>query len=344
MSSSPMTAPREHDVFVLLDGAKEWRLPGMAEVDTGLSANVDSMDVPGDETAVTQTQEASGEVEVKLTMWTAEQWDAYQHILGRLRRGTEQGPAVFTCAHPEVRARRIKRLYFQTEKQSPYSPREGYRVTLKFTETLKKKAQVQSLEGGQLVDPAASGGGSGGGGSRAATTATGQAVYQAAVANLVNTPRSNRQGTATTANVDNCSTWARWVGQDAGMDPGLFGASALETSANFRRAGLAQTYGPSSIQNMKLGDFVFYDTVSRPWGHVGVVVGFDKDGMPLVAGNNRVSYRQSGNRDARGTVRMTSLGTPTSIGRAGGFANAPKPKLGPVAPAATNPPSAGVGK
>lgn len=347
-----MRTPEQTDTFVLLDGGKEWKLPGLAQVEAGLNANNDTLEAPGDEDAVTQLQEATGDVEVKLTMWEHEQWDQYQHVLNRLRRGTEEGPAVFGCSHPEVRARRMKRLYFVAEQAQPYTPKDGYRTTLKFSEKQKAKAAVKGTGDADSDGISAALGIAAG--TQAGADAARARVVQAATAALVGRPAPADGGRATTAQGGYCSAWARAAGVSAGLDPKLFGVSAQATEANFRQANLSRTWDAASLRELQPGDFVFWGNDPSGFGHVGIVIGRAADGMPLIAGNNLVTYLKNGGRlspegkaidrniDARGVERLDHLSTPrsqpTSVGRPGGFPSTPRVQ-GPAAPLRPDRPS-----
>lgn len=341
-----------HDAFVLLDGSKRWALPGTCRVQVGLAASVDAMQVPGDENQVTQTQEAAGDVQVDVAMTKNTEWEAYQHVLARLRRGTQDGPAVFTCAHPEVRARRIKRLYFVSEQGQPYSAASGYRVTLKFSEKQKAKAPVANadtgLDGLAGFNTLDGGGTTNGPTGTAPSTAKGQASLQSALASLISTPQAVDGGRATTATPGHCSAWDRVAATAAGISPALYGASALATEANWRRAGLSVPWNADSAAKLENGDKVFWGDDPSGYGHMGTVVGRDKDGMPLIAGNNLVTYKQKGGRfdsrgmpidrniDSRGVVRLDQLSSrnsqPTSVGKPGGVPKAGPRIQGPAAP------------
>lgn len=333
-----MTRPDLHDTLVLLDGSKRWVVPGVSRVSVGLESNTDTQDNPGEGNTVTQLNEATAEVTVAVTMWTEEQWTAYQSLLARLRRGTKDGPAVFTSTHPEIRARRMKRLYFASEQADPYSPKTGYQAKLTFKEVLKDKSKTKAVQDdGQLVVPGVSSAPTPTGSLTAgpATTAAGKAMQDAALAMVVGTPSPADGGRATTATPGYCSASVRLAGTKAGMDPKLFGASALQTESNFKRAGLSIPFGPDTLRNLQAGDTVFWGNDPSGFGHAGIVVGRDKDGMPLIAGNNLVTYKNRGGRfdargmpidrniDARGLVRLDQLNTrnsqPTSVGRPGGF-------------------------
>lgn len=350
--SSPMRAGTLHDTFELLDGTKRWTLPGLARVSVGISASVDMMTVPGDEDQGTQTNEASGTVSVQLTMWTHEQWSQYQHVLARLRRGTQDGPAVFTCAHPEVRARRIKRLFFKSEEAQPYSPKDGYRVSLSFSEQVKTKQKVANTATGLDGLAAYDGLPGAGGGTTTGTTTAGQAIYSASVANTTSAPRPTGNG------VDNsypgyCSAWTRLVWQDThGGDRSLFGGTAAQTEGNFKRSGQHIPWTLAAQQSLQAGDIVFYPpTRSVPQGHVGIY-----DGQGGVMGNNYVTYKQRGGLfdasgrptgrdaqgrpvDARGTVPLAKLGTPSGIGKPEKISSGPRVQ-GPAAPLPGQRPSA----
>lgn len=325
--TSPMRAPGLHDTLVLLDGSKRWPVPGVSRVTVTLAANVDTQATPGAGTAATQLNEATADIEVQVQMWTHEQWTAYQSLLTVLRRGTKAGPAVFTSAHPEITARRVKRLYFVSETPQPYSPATGYRTSLKFSERLKDKAQATAIGGEQLVIPGATGGTVGGTPAATASTAKGQAVAQAAAQTLIGPPAPADGGRANTAMPGYCSAWVRVAATKAGMDPKLFGASALATEGNFKRAGLSQPWNADSLRTLEPGDIVFWANDPSGFGHTGIVVGRDKDGMPLIAGNNLVTAKQTGGKDARGIVRLDQLSTansqPTSVGKPGGVPKAP---------------------
>lgn len=351
--TSPMTNPDGHDTLVLLDGSKRWVVPGVARVAVTLGANLDVQTVPADGDAVTQLNEGTTEVEVEVTMWTAEQWDQYQHLLGHLRRGTKEGTAVFTSAHPEIRARGTKRLYFVEERGEAYSPRVGYRAKLRFREKLKDTTKATALGDDSIVIPPAPGRGG-----ATASTPQGQAVYEAAVRAMGSPPAPADGGRATTATPGMCSASIRVVGTAAGLPASLYGASAIATEGNFKRAGLSQPWGPDSMANLQLGDHVFFSDPSG-YGHVGIVVGRDKDGMPLIYGNNGATYTQKGGRydgagrpvdrhiDARGTVRLNQLtgprNQPTSVGKPGGVPKTTKPRIvGPPVPLPSPRPSQNV--
>lgn len=330
--TSPMKAPALHDQLVLLDGSKRWSVPGWSRVQVTLAANTDTQATPGGGNAVTQLNEATGEVDVQVTMTTAAQWTAYQSLLKMLRRGTKSGPAVFTSAHPEIRARGIKRLYFVSEAAQPYSPKDGYRVGLKFSEKLKDNAAAAGVDATQLVVPTASPVVSGGGG--ATPTAQGQQVSAAMLASMIAPPAPADGGRANTAMPGYCSASVRVALVKAGVPASMFGGTALQTEANFRKAGWSQTWGPDSMKNLTVGSTVFFANDPSGSGHVGVVTGFDKDGMPLISGNNLVTAKTNP-RDARGTVRLDALTTvnsqPTSVWIPGRTAASPRVQ-GPVLP------------
>lgn len=338
--TSPMQSAQSHDVFVLLDGAKEWRVPGLARVQAGLSANTDEASVPGGEDQVAQLQEASGEVRVSITITEHADYVQYASVLARLRRGTQDGPAVFACAHPEVRARRIKRLYFQSEQADPYRASTGYQAVLTFKESLKAKAPVTNTDGAGggfdfLVPPPAASLG---------TTQDGAAILTAARANLLNTPRGVGIAGQDTSSPGLCSAWTRTVWQDThGGDRRLFGGSAVQTEQNFKKAGMHLPWTLNAQRQLQAGDLVFYGNDPSGFGHVGVY-----DGQGGVLGNNLVTYRKNGGVfdaagrptgrdaagrkvDARGTVPIGSLGTPTGIGKPAPVTAGPV-VVGPAAP------------
>lgn len=330
--TSPMKAPRLHDELVLLDGSKRWPVPGWSRVQVTLAANTDTQATPGGGNAVTQLNEATGDVDVQVTMTTAAQWTAYQSLLKMLRRGTKGGPAVFTSAHPEIRARGIKRLYFVSEAAQPYSPKDGYRVSLRFSEKLKDNAAAAAVDATPLVVPGSTPVVSSGGG--AAPTTQGQQVSAAMLRSLLEPPGPADGGRASTATPGYCSASVRVPLVKAGVPATLFGGTALQTEANFRKAGLSQTWGPDSMTNLTVGSTVFFANDPSGAGHVGVVTGFDTDGMPLVSGNNMVTAKTNP-RDARGTVRLDALTTansqPTSVWIPGRTASSPRTQ-GPVLP------------
>lgn len=336
--TNPMKNPTPFDDFVLLDGAKRWPVPGVSAVTVNMAANLDTQATPGAGTQQTQLNEATCEIEVKVVMWTPEQYQAYLSLLAYLRRGTKTGPAVFTSAHPEVVARKVKRLYFESEQPTPYNPKDGYRVTLKFKEKLKDKTNTQAVDDG-AVDSAL---GVGGISATAPNNAAEAAVADSARRTTFQPPAPADGGRATTATPGYCSASARVSGVAAGMNPKLFGGSANSTKALFRQAGMLQAWRADSLRNLRPGQFVFFDEPAG-FGHVGIVTGFDQDGMPLVTGNNYVTYADKGgsfdrqghplntNIDARGTVRLNRLGTPTAVGFPGGVPSGPVVQ-GPAAP------------
>ena len=338
--SSPMSSPHLHDKLVLLDGGKRWEVPGLSHVQVGLAANNDTQALPGEGDAVTQLNEASGTVEVKVEMWTGAQWKEYQQLLAHLRRGAKDGsPAVFTSAHPEIAGRKLKRLFFVSEQGEPYQAGGPYKATLKFSEKLKEKAQAAVLGGGALVIPGAPGSGapSGGQWGSGQTTASGQAVADAMLRSMVAPPVPVGNRGDTTATPGFCSASVRVGMTAAGVPREMFGGTALATEANARRMGLGRSWQPGVVQ---VGDAVAFANDPSGSGHIGVVVGFDKaDGMPLIAGNNLVTAARNP-RDARGIVRLDQLTTPksqpTTIIRPGGWGATPPPKpkpmIGPPAP------------
>lgn len=350
MSSSPMRAATLHDTFELLDGSKRWTLPGIARVTASLSSSVDTMPTPGDEDQVAQTNEAGGEVRVQLTMTDDAQWVQYQHVLNRLRKGTQDGPAVFTCAHPEVRARRIKRLYFKTEEAQPYSPKDGYRASLTFSEQVKAKQAVTNANGDSIEYLDGLGGGGSGAGQ---TSAEGQKIHEVAVAHTVNPAKPTGNGVLSSY-PGYCSAWTRLVWQEThGGDRSLFGGTASETESRFKKAGQHITWTLAAQQSLQAGDLVFYPPTKKiPAGHVGIY-----DGNGGVLGNNFVTYKQRGGLfdasgkptgrdaqgrpvDARGTVPIGDLGTPSGIGKP---TKVGRPTLqGPAAPLPATRPSANV--
>lgn len=326
--SSPMTSGQQHDTFALLHGSKEWAFPGIASVTASLKANLDTVDSPRGGTEVQAVQESSGEVEVRLILWTSEQWDKYLDVLKLLRTN---GADTFVCAHPEVRARRIKQLYFESESASEYSPKMGYRVSLKFSEKKKEKPQLPT-DTGQLTDPAG-GGGTVDASTGRPTTAAGKSVYQEAMGHLPpDRPEPANGGRNNTAEPGFCSAWARVVGTRAGLPRSLFGESAKATESNFRAAGLSRPWDTDARRNLQKGDFVFWANDPSGYGHVGIVVGFAADGMPLIANNSSIN-RPDGRAINRMNALSTSRSQPTSYARAGGFTTAAAPRaIGPVAP------------
>ncbi|MFC5846741.1 hypothetical protein [Deinococcus petrolearius] len=342
-----------HDQLVLLNGSKRHPVPGVSRVAVALSANVDTQATPAAGTAVVQLNEATAEVEVQVTMWTTAQWQAYQSLLAMFRRGAKDGPAVFTSAHPEIRARRMKRLYFSAETSQPYSPQEGYRVTLRFKEKLKDATRTQGVTDTQGLDsvlgvgatPAATAGNS---------TAAERALSNAMLSSLISPPAPADGGRATTAVAGYCSAAVRVAGTATGLPAALFGGTALSTEANFRRAGMSTPWNADSQKNLRVGQIVFFGGDATGQGHAGVVTGFDKDGMPLVSGNSIPTYLDRGGRldargnpldrniDARGTVRLNRLGTPTSVGLPGGVPKATPRIEGPAAPLPPQRPSAAI--
>lgn len=329
--SSPIAQPGLHDTFVLLNGSKRIVLPGTARVTVGLMANLDSQDVPGGGNAQAQLNESTGEVNVTLTMTEHAEWLRYRDVLAVLRRGTQPGGmAVFTCAHPEVTSRRIKRLYFNSEQAQPYSPKTGYIVSLTFKEQLKAKAQVTAVDDGAgLVIPGAGTDVPPVTGSPAPTTPEGQRIITTALAMAGSKPIPvPGTGGKTTASAGLCSAFTReaWMATHNG-DRSLFGGSANETEGRFKAARLTIPWNAAAQASLQAGDLVFYGNDPSGYGHVGVY-----DGKGSVVGNNYVTYKQRGGLldaagratgfdaqgrpvDARGTVPLGDLGTPTSIGK-----------------------------
>lgn len=353
-----MTAAALHDTFKFFELGKSLVahiIPGACKVTVTMNSNLDEMGVPGEGQTASKLEESTGDIEVVATIWEAEQWEAYQRILKRLRMADKEGLAVFTSAHPEVRGRGIKKFYFISEKSEGYSPKTGYKVTLNFKEKLKAPQKV----GGGDTTTAVDGVLGVNGGSGAPASAAGQAVAQSMMRTLTEPPAPADGGRANTAQPGYCSASVRVAAVRAGMKPSLFGRSAKATEANFRAAGLARPWNADSARDVREGDLVFWGNDSSGAGHIGVVVGRDTDGMPMVAGNNLVTYRQKGGRfdsrgqpidrniDSRGRVRLDQLSTPksqpTSIGRPGGFAARTVPAFqGPAAPPPSNMPSQNV--
>lgn len=333
--TSPMRSAQSHDTFILLDGAKEWRIPGLARVQAGLSANTDEASVPGGEDQVAQLQEASGEVRVSITITEHADYLQYASVLARLRRGTLDGPAVFACAHPEVRARRIKRLYFQSEQADPYRASTGYQAVLTFKESLKAKAPVANTDTAQSFDFLAPGG----------TTADGTAILASAQSNLITDARDVGIPGKTSSSPGLCSAWTRLVWQDThGGDRTLFGASAVQTENNFKKANMYVPWSQSAARTLQAGDLVMYGNDPSGFGHIGVY-----DGSGNVLGNNLVTYRQRGGQfdgagrptgrdaagrlvDARGSVPLSQLGTPTGVGKPGKITGPVPAFAGPEVP------------
>ena len=356
MNASPMRAPALHDTFTLIDGTKQWPLPGLARVTASLNANTDTMALPGEGEETAQVSEAAGEVKVTLIMTGDEEWRAYQHVLTRLRRGTQDGPAVFTCAHPEVRARRIKKLYFQTESlDAAYSAKDGYKVTLTFKEQVKVKAPVKPASDLSFLNgydafsnppPGTNPAGVSG------LSTSQQRTYLSAVSNLSGVPGVTRSG-VNASKPGMCSgwTWKAWTEANGMADNKLFGGSAVDTEARFKAAGRHIPWSLAAQQSLKAGDLVFYGaTKNNPFGHVGVA-----DGNGNVLGNNYVTYAERGGLfvngrptgydkqgrpvDARGTVPIGRLGNPSGIGKAAPVSNVGVVQ-GPAAPLPQQRPSA----
>ncbi|GGR00318.1 hypothetical protein [Deinococcus ruber] len=358
--TSPMNAPSLHDNFVLLDGAKRRPLPGAARVTVGLTANVDTQQPAADSTEVTQITEATAEITVQLLMWTHEQWMAYQSLLAVFRAGTKTGPAVFTTTHPEVRARRVKRLYFISEQSEPYSPATGYRASIKFSEKLANKSSTQSLGTttasvdtalGVSTNPETA--------ATPAATAAGQKMRDAAIANGPGTkPALTRDGVHDVSEAGYCSSWERVVGAAAGLDPSLYGASAKETEGRFVVAKMSIPWSSAVQGQLQVGDQIFYGNDPSGLGHVGTYIGNRADGTPLVMSNNYVTYKARGGLfdaagratgydasgkkvDARGTVPLTGpagLGQPTSVGKPFKVTAVKAGPSQPVSPVKTVPP------
>jgi hypothetical protein len=327
--TSPFRNPGAHDQFTLYDGAKQVPFPGVARVTAGLTANSDTQAIPGGGTVTAQLNDASGEVQVQLTFWTDEQWVTYQSRLKVLRTGSKAGPANFICAHPEVRARRIQKIYFDNERMEAYNPRDGYRVTLTFKEKLKVPVAPPAsgddgLSGTPVITvtviPTTSG-------ASVKTTPAGAKVLAAAITNEFSTPRPSRDRSGTTASGGYCSTFARYVGVDAGLSDSLFGGSANETENRFRAAKMTIPWSAAAQQQLQAGDFVFYGNDPSGFGHVGIY-----DGKGGVISNSLVTYQARHGKldaagrptgydaqgrpvDARDTVPLSQLGTPTSIGK-----------------------------
>ena len=335
--SSPMSSPHLHDKLVLLGGGKRWEVPGLSRVQVGLAANNDVQALPAEGDAVTQLNEASGTVEVRVEMWTGAQWKEYQQLLAHLRRGAKDGPAVFTSAHPEIAGRKIKRLFFVSEQGDAYQAGGTYKATLKFSEKLKEKSPVAALGSGGIDLPPTPGSGTPSHWGSGVTTASGRAVADAMVRSMQAPPVPVGNRGETTATPGFCSASVRVGVTAAGVPREMFGGTALATEANARRMGLGRSWQPGVVQ---VGDMVTWANDASGSGHIGVVVGFDKaDGMPLLAGNNLVSASKNP-RDARGVVRMDQLSSsksqPTTIIRPGGWGATPAPKpepmIGPPAP------------
>lgn len=333
LNASPMRAPGLHDTFSLIDGSKTIVFPGIARVTASLAPNLDKVDVPGEGEEQANKSEASGELKVSLIMTTDEQWRQYQGILTVLRVNSTGAPAVFQCSHPEARTRRIKRLYFQNEQlDAPYSPKDGYRVTLTFVERLRKKQEVKiTVNSGSSLSTGQAGA-NGGFGSAGSMSDKEKAVQDSALRNLVGPPGTTRSG-VNASFPGYCSGWTWKAYTEAlGKDQGkLFGATANETEGRFRAAKQFMPYSLSAQQNLQPGDLVFYPpTKSVPQGHVGIYMGM-KDGVPQVAGNNYITYQKRGGVfangratgydrngrpvDARGVEPMMSLGRPSGFGK-----------------------------
>ncbi|WP_027480520.1 hypothetical protein [Deinococcus pimensis] len=326
--SSPFQDPAAYDTFTLLDGSKRHTFPGVARVQATLSPDLDESSTPGGGDAVAQLNEATGAVTVNLTMWTHDQWTTYQSRLQLLRRGTKDGPAVFTCAHPEVRSRRMKRLYFAGESSEPYTPRDGYRATLQFREKLKASDKVQAVEGEDsynFLNGDGAGGGAGGG--NAPVSGEGQKLALVAQQNLFNAPKLTRDGRHNTSEPGYCDASTRVVWEEVYGPSNLFGGSAKDTEGRFRAANKSRPFGAVGERGLQAGDIVFYGGDPSGFGHDGVY-----DGKGNVIGNNLVTYRERGGLfdaagrptgydkfgrkvDARGAVPLYKLGTPTSVGR-----------------------------
>lgn len=344
-NNSPMSNPALHDTLVLLIKGKRYPLPGVARVTVGLAANIDVQTPPADGKQVTQLNEATADVTVALTMWTAEQWKAYQDVLLMLRKGTGTGPAVFTTVHPEIWRRGVKQLYFVSEQSEPYSPMAGYKVSIKFAEKLKEGTPTAppSTEAGTSTALGLSG--------TPESREMGVKLLAAARANGAGTPAAKtRRGDHTIADGGYCSSWERVVGVAAGYSPSLYGENARETERLFKVAKLSVPWSSAVQSQLQPGSTIFYANDPSGSGHVGTFVGYRPDGTPMVLSNNLVTYRARGGLldsagrptgydafrrkvDARGEVPLTGpggLGTPTSVAPPG--LQPLSPRLGPNKP------------
>jgi len=332
--SSPMKRPGLHDTFVLLHGAKRRPLPGVARVTVTMSANQDVQTPPGSETAVTSLNQAKADISVQLTMWKAEQWEAYQSILQVLRAGDSD----FTSAHPELRARRVKRFYFVSEQSEAYSPSTGYRVTVRFSEKIKTPAPVKPVNNNDVdkgvgvnsnaPDPGRATG--------TATTVIGQKIRDNAIRVLTQTPApKTRDGVHDVSEGGYCSSFARVIGTAAGLPDALFGPTAggtvQGTEARFKAAHMLVPWSSSTQSGLEIGDMLFWPDPPGA-GHVGIFMGYAANGTALIASNSYVTYKDRGGQpdssgrptgrdaqgrpvDARGILPITAFGQPTSVGK-----------------------------
>ena len=325
--TSPFRSPALHDRFALLDGSKELIFPGAARVSAGMEASNDAQQVPNGGTALSSLNEAAGTVQVSLILWTHEQWLMYQDRLAVLRRPSNSGgPAVFLCAHPEVRARKIKRLYFDNEKAEPYSAAEGYKITLTFKEKIKAPASSSGSGSGEASNLASYDT------TTPSTAPSGPTLTHTAEGDRLAAAASQRLLTGE-KRAGLCSVWQRQVWQDThGGDRSLYGGTAKETEARFRAAGYAVPWSAAVLQGLQPGDQIFYGNDPSGYGHVGTFLGLSDKGVAQVAGNNLVTYRARGGLfdaagrptgydkagrevDARGVVELGALGEPTSVGK-----------------------------
>lgn len=95
-----------------------------------------------------QDAEATAEVQI----WNAEQFNRLRKVLELYRNRRGSKPEVLQVVHPELALHGIRQMYLFALEVQPYSPVEGYRMTLNFREwqgeTRNKTKKSSQIKGG----------------------------------------------------------------------------------------------------------------------------------------------------------------------------------------------------
>lgn len=148
MSVSPFKDPNLWDTLRLRVDGQPYVVPGAVAIEVKGGVRADSVAVAGESGTQEDTflGDGTSAVTVNVTLTTHEEYRTLVEIMRKIHLRNGKPPPRIDAIHPTLQLHRIRALYFTEFTKPAYTAREGFKITLFFTEYWEqKKSEVKPV-------------------------------------------------------------------------------------------------------------------------------------------------------------------------------------------------------